>query len=657
MPNDGINNSSSNSCFRGCCSSDRIPMAITPKSSLTLLSEIARGSESVVYEARLHGNPLAAKKPRLSTSDDIDRYHRELQFLSKLEHPNIIKLVAAHAQPPDYLFLFQLYEQGNLSQALHIREWTPSWEEIAKISLQLANALCYLYKLGIIHRDVKPANILLDFDSNAHLGDFGLAMLAKDLEGIDSQNWKSIGKPTGGFHKRNMVGTLLYMAPEVLRKEVHTEKSDVYGFAITINELATGVVPYTDRRTEAQAHTVLEMNYTEQQLTAAITSGLRPVLAGPECGIPSTLSSLIERCWNDDPTLRPSFTEVISELQEICSNGNMGSNRNIKRELDSHSHEPSLNLGSQIYSVDPYWPKQTTSHEEKVSSLLGPSWLKFSNGERGYTPTLSSGFFATCGGRDTMEDTCFLLPELGGASQVHLFGVLDGHRGPEAAEYAAHAIPYHLIARAGTEHSPSEALSAAFTEADAFFRRELDLQRLRKKGQAKNRHPGCTAAAALFVNDLLFVANAGDCRTVLCRNGQAMALSKDHTASCLVERERVVRLGGQVMWQVDTWRVGTAALQVTRSIGDDDLKPAVTAEPEITEVTLTANDEFLIIASDGLWDKVSNEEAVSFVKNTVKEPSLSSKRLATEAVERGSSDNITVIIIFLNPVSTLERVY
>jgi serine/threonine protein kinase len=59
-------------------------------------------------------------------------------------------------------------------------------------------------------------------------------MPIKDIEGISVENWKSIGKPTGGFHKKNMVGTLLYMAPEVLKKEVHTEKADVYGFAITI---------------------------------------------------------------------------------------------------------------------------------------------------------------------------------------------------------------------------------------------------------------------------------------------------------------------------------------------------------------------------------------------------------------------------------------
>jgi serine/threonine protein phosphatase PrpC len=64
-----------------------------------------------------------------------------------------------------------------------------------------------------------------------------------------------------------------------------------------------------------------------------------------------------------------------------------------------------------------------------------------------------------------------------------------------------------------------------------------------------------------------------------------------------------------------------------------------------------------IIASDGLWETMANDDVVALVKDTVKEPSMVSKRLATEAVERGSRDNITVIVVFLKPVSTVERVY
>lgn len=74
----------------------------------------------------------------------------------------------------------------------------------------------------------------LDKDLHPHLTDFGLAEHKKDLKKVSFENWRSTGKPTGGFHKKNMVGTLIYMAPEILKKEVHTEKSDVYSFGVSI---------------------------------------------------------------------------------------------------------------------------------------------------------------------------------------------------------------------------------------------------------------------------------------------------------------------------------------------------------------------------------------------------------------------------------------
>lgn len=69
------------------------------------------------------------------------------------------------------------------------------------------------------------------------------------------------------------------------------------------------------------------------------------------------------------------------------------------------------------------------------------------------------------------------------------------------------------------------------------------------------------------------------------------------------------------------------------------------------------NQRFQVMASDGLWDVMSNVEVVSIIRDTVKEGGMCSKRLATEAAERGSKDNITVIVVFLRPVSTAERIY
>ncbi|XP_074350782.1 protein kinase and PP2C-like domain-containing protein isoform X1 [Apium graveolens] len=650
-----------NTCFRGCCRSQTIPLHL-PSSSYSLSSPIARaGAESIVFEATLNGQRVAVKKPILSTSQDIDKFHRELQLLCKLDHPGIARLVAANGKPPNYMFFFQFYEAGSLADKIHVDEWCPSIHQALLITLQLANALKYLHNHGIVHRDVKPANILLDGNLNPHLADFGLAEYVRDIKQVSVDNWKSSGKPTGGFHKKNMVGTLIYMAPEILRKELHSEKSDVYSFGISINELFTGVVPYTDLRAEAQAHTVLEMNYTEQQLTAAVSSeGLRPVLAGNKLGVPQRVLSLIERCWDTNPQNRPSFDEIVIVLDSLLG-------KSISRVLEEEKIPPETSLISPALETTilrPYqegvnWFSQGEQFSRSVSAAPDSCegiWLDSSNKTKLYHPSLSWGSFATTGRRETMEDTHFLMPYLCNNKDISTFGIFDGHRGTAAAEFSARALP-GLLQTLGSSNSPSDALVKAFIEADVAFRSELDFRRKSKELKQKDWHPGCTAVVALIVRDKLYVANAGDCRTILCRAGHSYALSRDHVASILEERERVISSGGEVKWQIDTWRVGPAALQVTRSIGDDDLKPAVTAEPEITETLLSAEDEYLVMASDGLWDVMSNAEVVSLIKDTVKEPGMCSKRLATEAAERGSKDNITVIVIFLQPVSTAERIY
>ncbi|XP_051138640.1 protein kinase and PP2C-like domain-containing protein [Andrographis paniculata] len=647
-----------NTCVRGCCRSETIPLHLL-HSSYSLSSPIAKGAESVVYEGILDGKKVAIKKPVLSTSDDLDKFHKELQLLSKLDHPGIIKLLAAHAKPPNYMFFFELYEAGNLLQKLHVEEESLNVAQVIKISSQLANSLLYLHNLGVVHRDVKPANILLTKNLHPHLADFGLAEYKNDLKQVSVSNWKSAGKPTGGFHKKNMVGTLIYMAPEVLQKAIHTEKSDVYSFSVTVNELLTGVVPYTDLRAEAQAHTVLEMHYTEQQLTAAVVSqGLRPVLAGPELNVPARLQSLIQKCWDADPDNRPSFEDIVFELDAMLDSveSKIDKEDTFAGSVKSFGHSDTTSIGN--YEEPANWfarGRRFCETANPSTENIASAWLSSKNAD--YRPVLSSGSFSTTGRRENMEDTHFMIPNFCNERDVHLFGIFDGHRGAEAAEYSAGALPNILQSLASTT-SPSEALREAFLKTDTYFRNEMNsCRKLKHSGIQKDRHPGCTAVAALINKDKVFVANAGDCRAILCRSGNSYTLTRDLVASCPDERERIIRAGGEVVWQVDTWRVGRAALQVTRSIGDNDLKPFVTAEPEITETSLSAEDEYMVMASDGLWDAMSNSDVIGIIKDTVKEPGMCAKRLATEAIQRGSKDNITVIVVFLRPVMTAERIY
>lgn len=206
-----------------------------------------------------------------------------------------------------------------------------------------------------------------------------------------------------------------------------------------------------------------------------------------------------------------------------------------------------------------------------------PAWLCASRAD-GASTSLMAGSFETIGPREAMEDRCIVERALWGCEGSLLVGVFDGHRGHEAAEYARGHFLRHLGACAGASGA-AEALREAFLATDLGLRAELDrawVDRVARMGPSAawpRQHPGAAAAVALVVGgEDLWVANAGDCRAVLCRGGCAEALTRDHTAADPAERARVASVGGTLRSLHDGWRVGTATLQVTRSLGDFDAK-------------------------------------------------------------------------------------
>ncbi|XP_039008307.1 probable protein phosphatase 2C 59 [Hibiscus syriacus] len=173
------------------------------------------------------------------------------------------------------------------------------------------------------------------------------------------------------------------------------------------------------------------------------------------------------------------------------------------------------------------------------------------------------------------------------------------------------------------------------------------------------RDAGSTTSTAILVGDRLIVANVGDSRAVICRGGNAIAVSRDHKPD---QSDNGLRMLEDLsyglicydvlkflflLWlkiiSVGTWRVG-GVLAVSRAFGDRHLKQYVVADPEIQEEKIDSSLEFLILASDGLWDAVSNEEAVAIV-NPIQDPEQAAKQLMQEASQRGSSDNITCVVV------------
>ena len=172
----------------------------------------------------------------------------------------------------------------------------------------------------------------------------------------------------------------------------------------------------------------------------------------------------------------------------------------------------------------------------------------------------------------------------------------------------------------------------------------LSLQYL-QIANSRNAEDGTTAVVVFTQGNEMFVAHTGDSRAVLVhRNGNVSVLTLDHKPNRPDERRRIQELGGSVVfWGV--WRV-EGILAVSRAIGDRMLKPLVVAEPEVKQVTRTEEDQYLVLASDGVWDTVSNDDVAQLVLK-YEDPQTAAQHVMEEAYARGSMDNICVMVIDL----------
>lgn len=245
------------------------------------------------------------------------------------------------------------------------------------------------------------------------------------------------------------------------------------------------------------------------------------------------------------------------------------------------------------------------------------------------------GYSLFRGKRSNMEDfhQAQFKTEPKSGEVVGLFGVFDGHGGPNAADYVRTNLFVNLLEHTKFTTDIVSALVESFEHTDTEYLKQND---------NASRDDGCTAVTAVVVGDRLLVANVGDSRAVLSRQGKAMPMSIDHKPNTREERTRIEDAGGVVVW-AGTWRVG-GVLAVSRAFGDRPLKRYVIPTPDIREEVLTEADECLILASDGLWDVISNQDAVALIKD-VAEADKAAEQLVHEAYLRGSNDNISCVVL------------
>ncbi|KAF5451094.1 hypothetical protein F2P56_031392 [Juglans regia] len=246
---------------------------------------------------------------------------------------------------------------------------------------------------------------------------------------------------------------------------------------------------------------------------------------------------------------------------------------------------------------------------------------------------LSCGYSSFRGKRTTMEDFYDIKTSKIDEQTVYLFGIFDGHGGSRAAEYLKEHLFDNLMKHPQFIIDTKSAIRETYQQTDADF---LDSER------DTYRDDGSTASTAVLVGNHLYVANVGDSRAVISKAGKAIPLSEDHKPNRSDERKRIESAGGVVMW-AGTWRVG-GVLAMSRAFGNRMLKQFVVAEPEIQDQEIDKEFELLVLASDGLWDVVPNDDAVSLAR-TEEDPEAAARKLTEAAFTRGSADNITCIVV------------
>lgn len=236
------------------------------------------------------------------------------------------------------------------------------------------------------------------------------------------------------------------------------------------------------------------------------------------------------------------------------------------------------------------------------------------------------------------------------------FSVFDGHGGSDAADFAAVQLHVALSRQKNLQSSPDEALREAFTKTDLMLEKKANRERVRG---------GSTAVTALIQGQRLLLAWLGDSQALLVRNGREEEIMEAHKPDREDERQRIEDLGGCVTF-MGCWRVnGTYA--VSRAFGDFDQRPYVSSASSVSSLDLRGDEDYLLLGCDGFFDTVVPSAVPGLVLEALRsppedkdpdqdqdqepDPDQAALRVAqflvSKAKDEGSSDNITVMVVFL----------
>jgi len=256
-----------------------------------LIEEIGRGGQGLVYRARQKSlNRIVALKViglgRWATQAHIKRFRLEAEAAASLDHPNIVPIHEIGESDGSCFFSMQLVEGRRLDEVIK-REPMPN-RRAAELLVKLARIISYAHERGILHRDIKPGNILIDADDEPHLTDFGLARLVERENTITGTTVEALGTPS-------------YMAPEQAAGDTAQliSATDVYGLGAVFYHLLTGQPPFVG---ETIYETVRRLLETEPR---------QPRLLNPK--VDRDLATICLKCLEKNPKRRYSSALVLAE--------------------------------------------------------------------------------------------------------------------------------------------------------------------------------------------------------------------------------------------------------------------------------------------------------------------------------------------------------
>jgi serine/threonine protein kinase len=288
-----------------------------------IVEEIARGGMGVVYKARQRGlNRFVALKMilagRFASRAEVQRFQREAEHASQLDHPNIVPIFTVGEQHGQHYFTMKLIEGGNLS--LHMPRLAQDLKAAVRILVAVAHAVHYAHQHGILHRDLKPANILLDSHGQPHVTDFGLAKrlpagadptpsgdggagyVAPEQVAHQDGMWTTIdGGPSQAATLSAIAGTPAYMPPEQAAavKGGLTTAADVYGLGAVLYKVLTGQPPFRGATWQETLERVREDEPTPPRT-------LKP-------GVPRDLEAVCLKCLRKNPADRYESAQALAD--------------------------------------------------------------------------------------------------------------------------------------------------------------------------------------------------------------------------------------------------------------------------------------------------------------------------------------------------------